>query len=98
MSSRLQDARDVLNARSVAAVEGAGPGSGGHVREDVAVMLLSGVAADCGEVVALLDEAAASTVLSIAEGLDPVAVIRGTVLETFVLGALVGTEEEAGAW
>lgn len=62
-------------------------------------MLLVGVAADCGEVVALLDRAAASTVLSIAEGLDPVAVIRGAVLETFVLGALVGTEEGlGGAW
>jgi hypothetical protein len=93
VSSRLEVALEVLNARSLAAVAGSGP----MVPRDMAALLMSGVAADAEEVLALVDRGAALTIVSIAAGNDPVSMVAGAMLETFVLGALVGCEEGAGA-
>lgn len=86
----LVDAVAMVHARSEAAVEGAGEKD---VGSDLAVMLLVGIAADPREVLEVITDAALST-LEVLAGLehDPVAVIRGALLETFVLGGLVGPE------
>lgn len=93
---RLAEATVTVDARSQAAIDGAGlrgSDGGGWVTGATARMLLSGVAADPEEVVVVLADASTATVAAIANGGDPVAVIRGALLETFVLGALVGTTD-----
>lgn len=92
----LEEALETVDARSQAAIEGVGSrgaDGGGHVPAGTAMMLLSGVAAEPREVDRAVSDAAAAILTSIAGGEDPMAVLRGGLLETFVLGALVGTTD-----
>lgn len=84
----LEEAIRVVEARSLAAVAGAGRSD---VETDAARMLLSGVDADADQVLEALLRASNSVVHAIKEGHPGVAVLRGVLLETFVLGALVGS-------
>lgn len=90
----LLEAVEAVHARALAAVEGAGEKD---VGADLAALLLVGVAADPVEVMDVIRDAALRTfeVLAGREH-DPVAVIRGALLETFVLGGLVGPESGVG--
>jgi hypothetical protein len=88
----LDEALEAVNERSQAALAGSGrtTRAGGEVPNDAAAMLLSGVAADPTEVFDALSAAAGSVIACIAGGDDPMSTIAGALLETFVLGALVG--------
>lgn len=87
---RLVEAVATVDARSKAAVEGAGER---EVGLDLAALLLVGIAADPDEVFDVITGVAMSTIEVLAgREHDPVRVIRGALLETFVLGGLVGPE------
>lgn len=88
----LEEALDAVKGRTDAALAGCGqPGKGyGTVPADTAEMLLSGVAVDSREAIRVLDEAATLVIVEVARGGDPLVTIAGALLETFVLGALVG--------
>lgn len=89
----LVDAVAVVQARAEAAVRGAGERDVGR---DQALLLLTGVAVDAGEALDVITSAALNTIdLLVTLEHDAVSVIRGALVETFVLGALVGPEDGA---
>lgn len=89
----LLEAVRLVQARAEAAVEGAGERDVGR---DQALLLLTGVAVDAGEALDVITSAALNTIdLLVTLEHDAVSVIRGALIETFVLGALVGPEDGA---
>lgn len=95
----LDEAMQVVHERSLAAASGplgmATCSGGPAVHPDAAGMLLAGVAADPGEVLAALRDGASSVLLAVARGDDPLGTLQGALLETFVLGSLVGRVPDA---
>lgn len=88
---KLEDALGVVEDRAVAACAGAGEVG---VSTDTAQMLLQGVAADPREVVAVLAGVMRGIARRLAAGEPASGLVAGALLETFLLGALIGQTTE----
>ena len=84
----LEEAVAFVEQRSLAAIDGAGGST--QVGDGVAEMLLADVAAVPAEVLRVLRGGLRSVVECIHSGEPAQSVIAGALLETFVLGTLVG--------
>lgn len=84
----MEEAVAFVEQRSLAAIDGAGGAT--MVGDDVVAMLLVDVAAPADEVLHVLRCGLRSVVDCIRGGDEASSVIAGALLETFVLGTLVG--------